>query len=85
MSSSPEVHQQQFASPATYRIQVYGPVAAGWSDRLNGLTASFETTADGSPMTTLEGELSSQTALAGVLSALCEMQATLFSVECLSC
>ena len=85
MTSSPTVRQQRFDEPATYLIRVYGPVAAGWSDRLSGMVITVGATADGMPVTSLLGELPNQAALAKVLDALYDMQAALISIECLTC
>ena len=68
-------------SPATYRIRVKGYLASSWSDRLGGL--AITTSQDDETMeTTLYGQVVDQAALAGVLSALYNMQLPLLSVVC---
>jgi hypothetical protein len=68
-------------SPATYRIRVKGFLPGSWSDRLGGL-AITTTSQDAEPtVTTLYGQVVDQAALAGVLSALYNMQLPLLSVE----
>jgi hypothetical protein len=70
-----------FDLPATYQISVQGRIDPNWSDRLEGMTISLATVEAGPPVTTLEGELSDQTALAGVLNTLYELHLTLMLVK----
>jgi hypothetical protein len=74
-----------FDSPATYQICVQGQIDPSWSDRLGGMAIfpdTLETT--GHPATTLEGELSDQAALAGVLNTLYELHLPVLSVKCMN-
>ncbi len=57
-------------APATYRIQVQGQLDASWSPSLSGMAIRTATTPEQGPVTTLEGTLLDQAALAGVLSTL---------------
>jgi hypothetical protein len=59
-----------FDSPAAYQIRVQGRIDPTWSDRLEGMTISVCVVAGATPITTLEGELSDQASLAGVLNSL---------------
>ena len=68
-------------SPATYRIRVKGHLASSWSDRLGGLAITTTSQDDETVETTLYGQVVDQAALAGVLSALYNMQLPLLSVE----
>lgn len=77
------VNQVPFDSPAPYRIQVQGPVALSWSDRLQGMDIYQSTSKTGAVVSTLTGELPDQTALAGVLITLHDMHLSVLSVECL--
>jgi hypothetical protein len=70
-----------FDSPATYQISVQGRIDPTWSDRLEGMTICQSTVEADSPVTALEGELSDQTALAGVLNTLYELHLTVLSVK----
>lgn len=73
-----------FDRPATYRIDVQGHIPATWCDRLEGM-AITEGSADAElPVTTLEGELADQVALAGVLNTLVELHLSVVAVERLS-
>lgn len=67
--------------PATYRIQVQGQLDASWSPRLGGMAIRTTTTPEQGPVTTLEGTLLDQAALAGVLNALCMLGLPVRSVE----
>ena len=70
-----------FDSPALYQISVQGKIDPTWSDRLEGMAICLAT-AEGDPLVmTLEGELSDQAALAGVLNTLYELHLTIFSVQ----
>jgi hypothetical protein len=73
-----------FDRPAIYQISVQGRIEPDWSDRLAGMALHL-TTEDGCPpVTTLDGELSDQAALLGVLNSLYELHLTILSVRCLS-
>ena len=74
-----------FDSPAIYQIIVQGQIDPTWSDHLEGMTIHSVTVKSGPPLTTLEGELSDQAALAGVLNALYELHLSVVSVQRLYC
>jgi len=85
MMNIPSSHKLLFDRPATYQIRVQGRVDPNWSDLLAGM-AIFLTISEGNPqVTTLEGELKDQTALAGVLNTLYELHLPVLSVVCQSC
>jgi len=73
-----------FDRPATYQISVLGRIDPAWTDRLEGMTIYPSSGGTDSPVTTLEGELSDQVALAGVLNSLYELHLSVLSVKCLS-
>jgi hypothetical protein len=73
-----------FDRPATYQISVQGRIKPTWSERLQGMTIRVTTEEADSPVTALEGELTDQSALAGVLNTLYEMHLVLLSVKRLS-
>jgi hypothetical protein len=64
-----------------YRILIHGTLDASWSDRLGDMTVSAARLADGTPVTTLSGELADQSALVGVLNTLHGLGLPLVSVE----
>ncbi len=61
---------KDFGDPATYRIVVRGTLVESWRERLAGMAMSVSRSEEGSPMTTLLGEIRDQAALQGVLDSL---------------
>jgi hypothetical protein len=66
-----------------YRIKVQGKLDEKWSDRLGGMGITVDRSSGQSPVTTLEGRLRDQAALAGVLNTLYELHLQVLSVVCL--
>jgi len=81
MVNPPPPNPIPFDSPATYQIIIKGRIDAIWSDRLEGMQISQTPLAGDPSVTTLEGELSDQAALAGVLNTLYELHLPVFSVK----
>jgi hypothetical protein len=71
-----------FDRPATYQIRVQGQVDPAWTDRLGGMAIFLDSPQTDPAVTTLEGELSDQAALLGVLNGLYEQHLTVLSVLC---
>ena len=69
--------------PAKYRIRVMGKLDPSWSNRLEGMIFSSAGDKSGKKITTLEGALSDQSALSGVINTLIDLQLRVLSVECL--
>jgi hypothetical protein len=84
MMTQPPAGRFTFDDPATYQIRVQGRLGASWSDRLEGMTISMGSPDHGSMVTTLEGSLPDQAALAGVLNTLYELHLPVLEVRCLS-
>jgi hypothetical protein len=72
-----------FDFPATYQIVVQGQVDPSWSGSLSGMTIRLNKEEARLPITTLEGELRDQAALAGVLNTLYELHLSILLVKCL--
>lgn len=70
-----------FLGPGHYQIKVLGFLDSSWSNRLGGLTVHSIAGRGTSEETTLEGILPDQSALAGVLNALHELQLPVLSVQ----
>jgi hypothetical protein len=70
-----------FDRPAFYSIRVQGYLDPSWSNRLEGMTISASFDEMHMPLSTLEGEISDQSALAGVLNTLYEFHLPVISVE----
>jgi hypothetical protein len=73
----------RFDGPAVYRIRVRGRIPANWSNRLEGMALVIENPLARPAVTILEGELSDQASLYGVLNALYSLHLPVQSVECL--
>jgi hypothetical protein len=84
MMKMPFSNPLSFDYPASYQIRVQGWIDPGWSDRLEGMTISLILVKDGPSITFLEGELSDQTALAGVLNSLYELHLPVILVKCMN-
>jgi len=84
MVNIPHRNAIHFAGPATYQISVQGRIDPDWSDRLAGMTIRLITEEANHPITTVDGELSDQAALLGVLNSLYELHLPILSVLCLS-
>ena len=65
----------------TYRIKVQGKLDQKWSDRLGGMRITVDCSSGQNAVTTLEGHLRDQAALAGVLNTLYELHLPVLSVE----
>ena len=70
-----------FDCPALYQISVQGRIDPTSSDLLGGMTISQAAGDHTGPVTTLEGELRDQAALAGVLNTLYELHLTVILVK----
>jgi hypothetical protein len=85
MNKIPRRDPLPFDSSASYRIVVQGRIGTTWSDRLEGMTICRAAETLDTPVTTsLEGELSDQAALAGVLNTLYELHLPVISVKRMS-
>jgi len=70
-----------FDRPAFYQIIVEGRIDPTWQDRLEGLAIQPIDRETSPPITTLQGELIDQSALAGVLNTLYELHLPVLSVN----
>ena len=82
--SIPRRNAIPFDRPATYQIMVQGRVDPNWSDLMAGMAICLTMSESNPPVTTLQGELSDQTALLGVINSLYELHLPVLSVLCLS-
>ena len=73
-----------FDRPATYQIRVQGRIEPKWAGFLAGMTIRLTTEEACPPVTTLEGELSDQAALLGVLNSIYELHLPILLVLCQS-
>ncbi len=80
MNNKPRV-ETLFDRPAVYTICVQGRIDPSWSDRLEGMAIRPISNEGESLITTLEGEIIDQSALAGVLNTLYELHLPVISME----
>jgi hypothetical protein len=81
MKTIPSRNLIPFDQPATYQISVQGWIDPALSDLLEGMTICQDTVEENSKITTLEGELSDQAALAGVFNTLYQMRLPVIGVK----
>jgi hypothetical protein len=81
---APSRAQILYDLPGTYHICVQGAIDPTWSDRLEGMEIHLSPGEGKARVTTLEGELSDQAALAGVLNSLYELHLPILMVMRLS-
>ena len=81
MAYIPSRNPIPYDRPAIYLINVLGRIDPTWSDRLEGMSICSTNVEDGPPVTTLQGELSDQAALAGVLNSLYELHLAVLLVK----
>jgi hypothetical protein len=79
--NKPSAHSYSFDRPATYKISVEGRIDLTWSDRLEGMSICMNKVDQGPSVTTLEGVLTDQAALVGVLTTLYELHLPVLSVK----
>jgi len=71
----------QFSAPGNYRIEVQGQLRADWSDRFGAMRISSPPPEADSTFTVLQGNVSDQAELAGILNTLHELHLPLLSVQ----
>ena len=84
MMNAPTRKPIPFDCPATYQISVLGRIDPTWSDRLESMTIQLVLVEPDAPVTTLQGELSDQAALVGVINTLYELHLPVLLVKRLS-
>ena len=73
----------RLSTPCRYRIEVQGEVGLNWSDRLGGMRVLPSTLVEGNKVTVLQGRVSDQAELAGILNTLYALHLPLLVVQCL--
>jgi hypothetical protein len=77
----PSRNSLPFDSPANYQISVPGWIDPSWSDRLEGMAIFQAEVVPDLKISTLEGSLIDQAALAGVLNTLYELHLPVLLVQ----
>jgi hypothetical protein len=73
-----------YDGPATYQISVMGRLDPNWSKRLDGMKISITPEGSNPVITTLEGQVTDQAALAGILNTLYELHLPILSLKWLN-
>jgi hypothetical protein len=73
--------ESYFSKPGFYRIEVDGQLRPGWSDRIGAMQISPPSLKTDPAVTVLEGRVSDQAELAGILNTLYELHLSLLSVQ----
>lgn len=73
--------ESYFSKPGIYRIEVDGQLHPGWFDRIGAMQISPPSPKADRAVTVLEGRVSDQTELAGILNTLYELHLSLLSVQ----
>ena len=70
-----------FSAPGIYRIEVQGHLPSGWAGRLGAMRLFSPTMETDNEVTFLQGKVTDQAELAGILNSLYELQLPLLSVQ----
>ena len=70
-----------FSTPGNYRIEVRGPLRPDWSNRFGAMQISASPPEADSAVTVLQGQVSDQAELAGILNTLYELHMPLLAVQ----
>jgi len=70
-----------FSAPGIYRIEVQGHLPSGWAGRLGSMRLFSPTMEPDNDITFLQGKVTDQAELAGILTSLYELQLRLLSVQ----
>jgi len=74
-------HESYFSKSGIYRIEVEGKLHTGWADRIGAMKIFPPSTEAYRAITVLEGRVSDQAELAGILNTLYELHLSLLSVQ----
>lgn len=74
-------NQQEFRGAGHYRIEVLGDLDPMWSERLGSMQIRQRRQDDEDLLTVLEGSVSDQAELAGILNTFYELHLSLVSVQ----
>ena len=77
------MHIAEFSAPAVYQIEVQGELRPNWSDRFGDMQVSTRSTNQCGAVTVLEGHVSDQAELSGILNSLYELHLPLLAVRVL--
>jgi len=73
--------ESYFSKSGIYRIEVDGKLHTGWTDRIGAMQVFPPSAETDRAVTVLEGRVSDQAELAGILNTLYELHLSLLSVQ----
>ena len=75
------MNKTYFSASGYYRIEVQGHLSQNWSDRFGAMQLFLPAPQLENPVAVLQGRVSDQAELAGILNSLYELHLTLLSVQ----
>ena len=75
--------EYHFKRPAIYQIKIQGDLGENWSDKLGGMQVTVERRNKKKPVSILIGKVRDQSALAGILNALYELNMFIITIDVL--
>jgi hypothetical protein len=83
-SSKLKMDKYEFSAPGYYRIEVQGRLSQDWFDRFGAMQVEVQSPQEDVDVTVLQGPVSDQAQLSGILNTLYELHLPLLAVEYLS-
>ena len=75
------MNKTYFSTPGQYRVEVHGQLGPEWSDRFGSMQVISPLPGGGDGVTILQGPVSDQAELSGILNTLYELHLSLLSVH----
>lgn len=75
------IDKYEFSSPGYYRIEVQGELLRNWSERIGAMQVLPPSALENKGVTVLQGRVSDQAELSGILNTLHELHLPLLSVQ----
>lgn len=75
------IDKYEFSSPGYYRIEVQGELLRNWSERIGAMQVLPPSALENKAVTVLQGRVSDQAELSGILNTLHELHLPLLSVQ----
>jgi hypothetical protein len=80
-NSKLKMHKYEFSAPGYYRIEVQGRLSQDWLDRLGAMQVEAHSPREDINVTVLQGRVSDQAQLSGILNTLYELHLPLLAVK----
>lgn len=75
------IDKYEFSSPGYYRIEVQGELLRNWSERIGAMQVLPPSALENKAVTVLQGRVSDQAELSGILNTLHELHLPLLSIQ----